>query len=193
MLENQRKILILLIAISSAVVLVLTVLFITAHTAYALPEYADRTDETCATCHVSPGGGGPRTMRGLLWAAKGKPDAVPDLPGVLIAPGVNDSEELYRISCSSCHGVNGEGIFGRKLLFSGVSEKKIQSNILRGRLQSGMPSFDGKFTIDQLDALVAFVTRLANGEVTPQPEFFPLDPAQFEGIPTGMSVPTGGN
>ncbi|MDP2776323.1 MAG: hypothetical protein Q8O48_01665, partial [Anaerolineales bacterium] len=31
---------------------------------HALPEYAERTDESCATCHVNPGGGGPRTLRG---------------------------------------------------------------------------------------------------------------------------------
>src|SRR3990170_4668320 len=35
----------------------------------ALPEYATRTGEPCAACHVSAGGGGPRTLRGLLWAA----------------------------------------------------------------------------------------------------------------------------
>ena len=71
---------------------------------HALPEYALRTGESCATCHVSPGGGGPRTLRGLLWAARGKPDKVPDLPNLLLAPGVSNGDELYEIGCSACHG-----------------------------------------------------------------------------------------
>ena len=68
------------------------------------PEYATLTGEGCATCHVSPGGGGPRTLRGLLWAVRGKPAKVPTLPGVLIAPNVTDGAELYDIACAACHG-----------------------------------------------------------------------------------------
>ncbi len=45
-------------------------LWVAAQPVHALPEYAARTGESCATCHVSPGGGGPRTLRGLLWAAR---------------------------------------------------------------------------------------------------------------------------
>ncbi|MEK6256855.1 MAG: hypothetical protein N2C13_06005, partial [Chloroflexota bacterium] len=53
-------------------VLAVAILFITGgvfgeKSAHALPEFADRTGEPCSTCHVSPGGGGPRTLRGLLW------------------------------------------------------------------------------------------------------------------------------
>jgi mono/diheme cytochrome c family protein len=44
----------------------------------ALPEYASQTGEPCASCHVSPSGGGPRGPRGQAWVASGKPGAVPD-------------------------------------------------------------------------------------------------------------------
>jgi len=47
-------------------------------TAHALPEYASQTGEPCATCHISPSGGGPRGPRGQAWVASGKPGAVPD-------------------------------------------------------------------------------------------------------------------
>jgi len=43
----------------------------------ALPEYATRTNEPCATCHINPAGGGQRTERGQAWVAAGKPDKVP--------------------------------------------------------------------------------------------------------------------
>jgi len=49
-----------------------------ASTAQALPEYASQTGEPCASCHVSPSGGGPRGPRGQAWVASGKPGAVPD-------------------------------------------------------------------------------------------------------------------
>jgi hypothetical protein len=47
-------------------------------TAQALPEYASQTGEPCASCHISPSGGGPRGPRGQAWVASGKPGAVPD-------------------------------------------------------------------------------------------------------------------
>ncbi|GAB4504980.1 MAG: hypothetical protein Fur0043_19750 [Anaerolineales bacterium] len=174
-------------------VITLAVFLFSVHPVNALPEYAQRTGESCATCHVNPGGGGPRTMRGLLWAAKGKPDAVPELPGVLLAPGVTDGAELYQIACASCHGVYGEGMFGLPLLYGGVPDNKIRSNVLRGKLNSGMPSFDGKFTSEQLEALVAYVAALESGTADPVLQTYPLDPPRFETGSQPASTPTGGN
>jgi mono/diheme cytochrome c family protein len=151
-----------------------------APTAHALPEYATLTGEGCATCHVSPGGGGPRTLRGLLWGARNKPDQVPTLPGVLLAPGVSDGSELYDIACLACHGGKGEGIFGTKLTDTGLNEAKIRTSILRGRTNSGMPSFEGQFTETQLEALVNFVGGLSDGTIKPLPDSYLLPPARFK-------------
>lgn len=164
-----------------------------AQPAHALPEFSPRTGESCATCHVNPGGGGPRTMRGLLWAAKGRPDAVPELPGVLIAPGVSDGEELYQIACASCHGEFGEGMFGTRLIYSGLNKAKIRGNILRGRLQSGMPSYEGKFTDQQLEALVEYTLALVNAEATPAPQSYPLGMPQFQSESQATPISPGGN
>ena len=148
-------------------------------TAQALPEYAARTGEPGATCHVSPGGGGPRTLRGLLWAARGKPDKVPTLPGILIAPGVSDGAELFDIACAACHGSKGEGLFAIGLVGTGVNETSVRSFVTHGIPLSGMPSFEGRFTDDQLSALVTFVAGLASGKIAPLPDRYPLPPAQF--------------
>lgn len=145
-----------------------------AEPAHALPEYAKRTGEACATCHVNPGGGGPRTLRGALWAARGKADKVPALPGVLLAPGVTEGSDLYEIACSTCHGLHGEGLFGRELANTGLKDSKIRSNVLKGRLQSGMPSFEGMFTDAQLQALVDYVVGLADGTAEIPPYEYPL-------------------
>jgi hypothetical protein len=61
--------------------LLVTALFLTllpASTAQALPEYSAQTGEPCASCHISPSGGGPRGPRGQAWVASEKPGYVPD-------------------------------------------------------------------------------------------------------------------
>ena len=54
----------------------------------ALPEYSAQTGEPCASCHVSPSGGGPRGPRGQAWVASDKPGAVPDTLEALELLGV---------------------------------------------------------------------------------------------------------
>lgn len=162
-----------------------------ARPAYALPEYAERTGEACAACHVSPGGGGPRTLRGLLWAARGRPDSVPPLPGVLMAPGVSDGSELYDIACAACHGSKGDGLFAIGLTGMRISKPAIRSFVVQGIPLSGMPTFKGQFTSAQLDALATFVAGLADGSIPPLPDSYPLPPAQFKCSPVSATVKCG--
>ena len=146
---------------------------------HALPEFSARTGEACGACHVNPGGGGPRTMRGLLWAAQGRPDAVPTLGDILLAPKVSDGGELYDIACASCHGFAGEGLFGTALTGTGLSESKVKSTIERGRQRSGMPAYEGQFTAEQMEVLVAFVAGIASGQIEPPPASYPLPEGEF--------------
>jgi hypothetical protein len=60
-----------------------------AQPAGALPEYASQTGEPCATCHISPSGGGLRTPRGQAWLAGHRPGAVPSLEEALALLGVH--------------------------------------------------------------------------------------------------------
>lgn len=182
-----------LLAIAGIAVFVFLVIASQSNPAHALPEYAKRTGESCATCHVNPGGGGPRNLRGALWSARGKPDQVPNLPGVLLAPGVTNGAELFEIACSTCHGLHGEGLFGKEIANTGLKDNKIRSNILKGRLQSGMPSFDGKFTDAQLQALVDYVVSLANGTAEIPPAEYPLEPPAFNCSAQSSSETCGGN
>ena len=87
---------------------------------HAFPEYATRTGEPCATCHVNPAGCGSRTMRGSLWIAAGRPDKVPPLPGTPAKEAASavptDDLALYtRYACGGCHGATGEGGVGPAL------------------------------------------------------------------------------
>lgn len=56
--------------------------------ARAMPEYAAQTGEPCATCHVSPAGGGLRNVRGQAWVASDKPATVPSTTEALQLLGI---------------------------------------------------------------------------------------------------------
>ena len=142
---------------------------------------------------MSPGGGGPRPRRGLLWAARGRPDQVPTLPNVLLAPGISDGAELYDIACAACHGLQGEGIFGKPLANSGLAKGKIKSAIKRGRERSGMPPFEDQLPDEQLDALVDFTHGMANDIIDLPPLTYPLPAGQLDCQPQTALTRCGGN
>jgi mono/diheme cytochrome c family protein len=191
--HQLRSLQIASLAIIGLVIFFVIGLIVGEHPAHALPEYAQRTGESCAVCHVNPGGGGPRTLRGMLWSAQGNPDKVPELGNVLIAQGVESGAELYDIACAGCHGDYGEGLFGNAITLSGVRDSKVESSILRGRERSGMPAFEGRFTDEQLEALVEYVTGIASGMIEPLPASFPLPPVEYGCAPGVESSGCGGN
>lgn len=183
----------LAIALFGIIAIFITGMVIGEQPAHALPEYADRTGEACSTCHINPGGGGPRTLRGLLWVAQGRPDAIPEIGNILMAPGVTDGVELYDAACASCHGSSGEGLFGAALVLSGLTEEKISDTILRGRERSGMPGFSGQLTNEQVETLAAYVSGIASGSIEPAPLSYSLPPAEFICDFQPLEIKCGGN
>jgi hypothetical protein len=85
----RRKSIKRLLLLSTLVIVVVLALALSSQPTYALPEYAAQTGEPCATCHVSPSGGGLRTPRGQAWVADGKSGTVPDLTQALELLGVH--------------------------------------------------------------------------------------------------------
>jgi mono/diheme cytochrome c family protein len=154
--------------------------------AHALPEYATRTGEPCSTCHVNPAGGGPRTVRGNLWVAAGKPDKVPPLPGeqpataAAGAAGALDDSTIYQKSgCAACHGVAGEGGVGPALTGAQWAPDQVTSIVRNGK--GTMPGAKSTALSDaDLAAIVRFVQAIGRGEVKPPAPVGPqpLPPAQ---------------
>ncbi len=66
----------------------------TAPTVHAMPEYATRVGEPCATCHVSPAGGGLRNLRGQAWVLSGKPSTVPTTADALVLMGIRIPSDM---------------------------------------------------------------------------------------------------
>jgi mono/diheme cytochrome c family protein len=136
--------------------------------AHALPEYATRTGQQCTTCHVNPAGGGPRTLRGLLWLAEGRPDEVPLLPGAAEAEPREealDGATLYQeFTCAGCHGPSGEGGVGPALNQVELPADEIVEVTRNG--QGTMTGYRPDVLSDaQLDAVVEYVRALGRGEV----------------------------
>ena len=154
---------------------------------HALPEYSPYTGEPCGVCHVSAGGGGPRTLRGLLWAARGRPEQVPELEGMSLAPNVTDGEELYDVVCAGCHGSTGEGLFAINLVGTSISLAANQSFIRYGIPELEMPAFEGKLSDEQIMILADYVTKLSNGEIQLQHEY-QLPPPEFGCDPVATAV-----
>jgi hypothetical protein len=80
------KQLLMLLTLFTTIVLVLA---LSSQPTQALPEYSSQTGEPCATCHISPSGGGLRSPRGQAWVGADKPGAVPDLTESLELLGVH--------------------------------------------------------------------------------------------------------
>jgi len=98
MQENEMKRFLVLIG-SSLIIMALLLAVFTNRSVNALPEYSTQTGEPCATCHVSPSGGGPRGPRGQAWVASSKPGEVPDLVQSLELLGVELTvDEAYFVA-----------------------------------------------------------------------------------------------
>ncbi len=78
-------------------ILAFIIVFAVGTPARAMPEYATRVGEPCATCHVSPAGGGLRNLRGQAWVASDKPSTVPSTEQALQILGLSfpDDTSIY--------------------------------------------------------------------------------------------------
>ena len=85
----------------------------------------------------------------------------------VLTPQQAEGKHLYQVRCAHCHEDNDlalkkvppdlHGLFDRKLLPSGIpaTDAAVASNVLKGR--GMMPGFAGRFTQEQMDALLAYL------------------------------------
>ena len=84
-----------------------------------------------------------------------------------LTPQEAEGKHLYQVRCAHCHEDNDlalkkvppdlHGIFSRKTLPSGVPamDEAVRQNVLTGK--GMMPGFAGRFTDEQMDALLAYL------------------------------------
>lgn len=147
-------------------VLLGVLLFAVWQPAHAYPEYTDRTGQQCTACHINPAGGGPRTLRGLLWIAEGRPDTIPALPGSeQDGEGALDGPTLYaQFECDLCHGPVGEGDVGGPLV-----DREWATDQLIDVLRNGYESMKGYspavMSDEEMEALIPYIQAIGRGEV----------------------------
>lgn len=141
------------------------ILFIAWTPAHAYPEYTDRTGQQCTACHVNPAGGGPRTLRGLLWIAQGRPESVPALPGSEKSAAALDGPSLYaQFECSRCHGPVGEGDVGGPLVDREWPTDQI-IDVIRNGYESMKGYSPAVMSDEEMNALIPYLQAIGRGEV----------------------------
>jgi mono/diheme cytochrome c family protein len=74
------------------------------------------------------------------------------------------------LACERCHGKNQEGMVGPSLLESlkRLSKEEFKTIVLKGRLDKGMPNFDGsKMVTTNIDGLYGFLKGRSDGAIEP--------------------------
>jgi mono/diheme cytochrome c family protein len=69
--------------------------------------------------------------------------------------------QLFMRNCAMCHGENGEGKSGPRLAGNSLSLEAIQKKVTNGGTQ--MPSFGGKLSRTDVEAVSAYVRSLGAG------------------------------
>jgi ubiquinol-cytochrome c reductase cytochrome c subunit len=99
---------------------------------------------------------------------------------------IQEGRELFLVGCSSCHGLNGEGIssqregyqYGPSLV--GVGAAAVDFQVDTGRMpmvQPGVqaPRKESVYSQSEIDAMAAFVASLGPGPAVPSPEDYSID------------------
>src|SRR6266550_1009881 len=74
------------------------------------------------------------------------------------------------LACERCHGARQEGMVGPSLIESlkRLSKDEFKEAVLKGRLDKGMPNFDGsKMVVENIDGLYAYLKGRSDGAIQP--------------------------
>lgn len=74
------------------------------------------------------------------------------------------------LACERCHGAQQEGAVGPALTTSlkGLSKEDFKKTVLQGRIDKGMPNFDGsQQVVDNIDNLYAYLKGRSDGAIAP--------------------------
>lgn len=102
---------------------------------------------------------------------------------------IEEGRELYRVSCSSCHGLNGEGnTLGPSLI--GVGSASVDFMVATGRMpaarpEAQIPARTPLYSQAQVDALAAYITTWGPGVESPTKDQYSPEGLDAEAIARG--------
>lgn len=115
-------------------------------------------------------------LAAVLLMASGAGQAVAEPPYKVMDGNKVDKNTLTgwrtwrSMACERCHGPNQEGAVGPSLVQSlkVLSKDEFKNVVLHGRLEKGMPNFDGsKQLVDNIDYLYAYLKGRSDGNIKP--------------------------
>jgi mono/diheme cytochrome c family protein len=74
------------------------------------------------------------------------------------------------LACERCHGAQQQGLVGPSLIeaLQRLSREEFKTTVLKGRIQKGMPNFDGsKMVTENIDGLYGYLKGRSDGAIKP--------------------------
>jgi ubiquinol-cytochrome c reductase cytochrome c subunit len=116
---------------------------------------------------------------GTLFAAFLSPNSASADSGTSSAQAIDNGKALYITSCSSCHGINGEGSsYGPSLVGTGAAAVDFQ--VSTGRMPAQQPGAQIQkkevlYTQEQVDEMAAYVASFGGGPAIPAASQYQVD------------------
>jgi ubiquinol-cytochrome c reductase cytochrome c subunit len=111
-------------------------------------------------------------LLGSVYAAVGSNRATAAAGSTADAEKLAEGQKLFQSSCSSCHGMQGQGVQGSGPSLIGVGEAAVDFQVGTGRMPAQQigpqaPSKPLAFNQEEIDALAAYVGALGAGPAEP--------------------------
>lgn len=105
---------------------------------------------------------------------------------------VEEGKALFNVSCSSCHGLNGEGTTQGPSLI-GVGSASVNFQVATGRMpaarpEAQIPAREPSYSAEQIDALAAYISTWGTGVETPTESQYSPDGLSQEEIARGGAL-----
>lgn len=90
----------------------------------------------------------------------------PPAPTAPSTPSAIDAAKLYANNCAVCHGEKRQGVSGlgpalTQTTLAGKSDLEIRETILKGVPNTAMSGFDGRLSLEEIEALLQLIKRTA--------------------------------
>ena len=88
----------------------------------------------------------------------------PPTPATIPTPAAIDAAKLFATNCAVCHGEKRQGVSGlgpalTPTSLTKLSDAEVKSTILKGRSNTAMAGFEGRLSLEEIDALVQLIKR----------------------------------
>jgi ubiquinol-cytochrome c reductase cytochrome c subunit len=127
---------------------------------------------------------------GATYATLGSAKAKASASAVATPEQLTEGEKLFQSSCSSCHGLQGQGVQGSGPSLIGVGQAAVDFQVGTGRMPAQQigPQAVAKppvFSQDQIDAMAAYIGSLGAGPDVPDPAAYNADPTNATSVSNG--------